>query len=1662
MDVIRNFLHRNPVANTNRQRANEAANQQRQNVVQSQSHGRNVLRKKTPPPHGQNIPLHDLNQEQRPEQAHGSPSRLSQRSIATRFSSRHTSLFGLSVPIPRWGKQPAEEPVHAEAPSFRVIRTFAASPADRRDQADAASNDEAPRLEDGRFAMGSTAGKYLEQRINRLPKHFDNGVANESGGFGFRDEQQRNFYVHQNQYMAGALRASRLPEHVGGRAASPEMPSLEHMSVRSGIHHNQTTQESFRLQGTQLHRYSPMHRQWESSGPEHQYKRIARQADGRVYGITENQRDIAVNAHGHRLELSENAPHQVAVSASSDGRLADFSASVDTGLRLNLAMSGEDQQPLNAKRIALGAGNTLYAINEEDELFTGQLPRTLRTATVNNLGTISEEAEDDELIPNEETVRMAQVPDFSQALEEIGFSSAARVDGFMHDDSGGVNLIVADRHDQKHSVPIESLHHRVAPGWNLSDSITLFDKTGLPHPNTGITGPIIQLHQRQQGQLAVHNGHVLVRGNDDSEEWQRSSIENVRQVEHSVDDKVYALQNGDIVQLELSTKSSSIPSDDPLLLRTPLVTTQVKEGDKIKEGGQDANEVRAFALLDDKHFITMNAAGSVAAHVDGRSVKLPFPLGGRGIRELKLDQHQALHVLTGSGSVYRMDKAEWQRLAPSVHKWKRMPLPGNRQAEHLQTNSNQQIVAISGDQRFLLGQGSEAEAPIESEGALQADDFHQRSQGEYDPYGPVTRRGNWSGATSHNVLGVGGDGGAPRAPEPSAIKRWGSKIVSHTHIIDGMGNAARSVGQRTNGRAGLENVYKEEKAQHRKLQELATTANQPVPPSLTTKLDGLADDGDADGRSGLIQSVRIASAKLAERNFHASLQLGDVHNALDQTWSGSSSQKVGKYVSDHLPPGLQREQAPRPNMVEDLVAVLRRAPVSDEDRRAEAVLDTIVHTNGLNLPYPRESERRNRGDESAIVRASLIQNTHLLHQLHDLVEKLEQIPAGDVKNSIPVHELKQQFDRLDEGFEASELQAYATTNFTNYRGLEKVYSAHKHLNQQLSSPKSALSRHIREQLNIQEKSPDALAKGLSQHVGSMHDGDVTKLSKSNETKVISPLFPIPGTPVFVTGQAGVGGASELKVDLEPGFEGAKFELSRKKTSSVSGAGIVMAIPNVVDTGGIVDPSSNESNAGFRAIAAAELAATYSHSRKDALGMSLSGGGTKKLFSTLVQKKARLIDLVSIGREHNVKSEVTNMAKLDLGAVVELRADVGRSVDDPVGAWFRSGLGVAAGVGLLRWESKSAVQRGGAGSVKTSNATQLHGLPEASASAYLRAPQVIAAHQNVVQRIPLEISSSIQVGHSKSATFETKFKVPSKVKNQDVDKIITALKKEFPDDRANIEGRLNEGASEVERLQALMQWKIDKGADWQPATNEQHAATYSLGSLSRRQQAVDSNRRQFASANRVVTLPSLGKLPQLSDESSSGSSGASSNVVLPKGALSRMLHKKPSSEPKIKWLEGCSTENQNHILGMLRRQPQFAELVKMMEEKHTEVEVTLELKESVRQDIEERILRAGSEGEKTPSAKDIQGILKNPDNVRIQMVRVLHEVAPSSSAKTLPVGLQLKSEAGIAHGQQRGIIEFEYGMNEDHPIAVNHGEGVSREERKNPIRKQLEGNNVQIS
>src|SRR5690606_4423244 len=98
--------------------------------------------------------------------------------------------------------------------------------------------------------------------------------------------------------------------------------------------------------------------------------------------------------------------------------------------------------------------------------------------------------------------------------------------------------------------------------------------------------------------------------------------------------KAYALQNGELKTVDVSSNGETLRRGASHELQPSGKRTQVALGGSL--AGSADRPLAGFAVVDDKHFATLDRDQVLGVHVEGRETALAFPANAGRVQSLAL------------------------------------------------------------------------------------------------------------------------------------------------------------------------------------------------------------------------------------------------------------------------------------------------------------------------------------------------------------------------------------------------------------------------------------------------------------------------------------------------------------------------------------------------------------------------------------------------------------------------------------------------------------------------------------------------------------------------------------------------------------------------------------------------------------------------------------------------------------------------------------------------------------------------------------------------------------------------------------------------------------------------------------------------------------------
>lgn len=1276
-------------------------------------------------------------------------------------------------------------------------------------------------LQHGKVVVqGSQAGREMADRLNQLPKRFmqDSAGVDKGQGLRFVDQKLNVFHLSCTPAAAAVFKSSRT------QAASPEVinnPGRAHLGQVSGVH---TTQEGdqFRLIEQRLHRFEPQTDTWLPDKDQGQYQRLGLTNEGALMKVPQGITDMSVEG-----------TTQVSLMQSEDDMSLEIANTATGGAPARLTPVSESGEPVALTRIGL-AGHTLFATTEDGEL----LRADLRSA-------------------DKSLLQMHQVP------VELP-KSGAHVKGFMHDDNGQLNALVADNYKQLHSNPLTD-NPRLLPEWNLTDVMLKVVDRGVPDLDLKALAGSIDLGQR--GKVALEGG-TLMSWDSAAQSWDKTPHVDVDHLARGLDGRAYALQAGQLK--ELTTLKSQEPvhmggSYDlapPARAQTHVTLAEVMAGD-------EARIITGFAVENGKRFVSLDDKNQLHAHIDGKEKTLTFTTP-TPLKALALDHLGNLYGQTQTDGLVRLDKADWQSPDVSDVAWRRVQLPDNQPLKSLRMGADQHLIASWGENNPQEKRWGEKNRrlDISAQGALQWGPVTSSSNKDASPISSVLMQGQMKGhingttawSASSTVLGQTQEG----VTESSAyFKGFGT----HFKPVESFKEVGRDIQHYFKGRVGLQGLYANDKALRTELKNLANA--QPATTDMTTRLEQLSLKTStqplADELKSALVLVEGKSAPLATR-------LGEMHGA---TVTPEPNGVTGK----------------RPPSSDSSLNQMRQAfeRLSPSQTNVTAALLRSYEGQGVALSKWSADVTRDVKNPTALVEGGLIHHALTLSRLSHLVTALE----GEAPDLV---KLGGELKGIMQDYHDSPVHKKSSQNINNFAQAEALYKNFKLLSKDLGTPGGALSFHISRLLGVAEGK--GLKEALLQDILQSSSGQSLTSSRDKKKSVGLIAFDIQPVPII---EFFVGASREKSnsVSISRTDTGANVKIGMNTAHSLSGSIGTGVTPLSTGGGGVVG----------NVRLGTELELTVAHGRGSAIDFDVKEADLPNMLDSLFG--GDLDGLLSLGADHKSGKTAKTGADLTVNVYAQARANViGQERSGTLSGVMRAAIGGAASLNLAHWGNSHSVTQGDLDiSESHGSDTQLLSRGGVSAGNFLGATlgmaQVEPNGAKLASYASPTVSFAVSFDRSVANSFNFTFTRPDAVKPEALAQVCDAFAQAFPEYRSALQALPLTATQDIGEQLQTVQRLFDTALAPVHKREQQHALKDQLDGLQRQHQQHAQNGRALSSVARTVSYVGLNgdsRHSWLNDASPAN-----------KAAIIRLLENQPELARTVKSLE--SSEGTSVSIGL---------------------------------------------------------------------------------------------------------------------------------------------------
>lgn len=1437
------------------------------------------------------------------------------------------------------------------------------------------------------------------------------------------DQKGHVLHIKQSDTAMVALRSSQLQgaskgdapaaQHLIHQGANVEVAGVEprqaplqtlgagHLGHMTGIHEDASGQQ-LRLHEDKLYEFDKASASWVAP-PGHEdmtFSQLARQGNGSLYAREDE----------HLINLTPTAEHEPAATEVQVPGLKAFSVSADHQLA---SLSGENAQTLQIRDLAQDADNPVLSktlnLDEgraearhiaigHDRVYISDTEGRLYSARREDLADAGPELK---LMP--------------QAHPQIGHEH--RVSGFISGDDGTPHVLVADRNGQTHAHGLDEQNGALKGGWNLSDALVLDNRNGLPGSLAPQPSNVFNLDRL--GSVALNEQRVQS-WDAATQDWKDTGIKDIDRLARGIDSQAYVLKSGTLSKLDVTPHYNPVAVGAEHSLHQPPRSTKVALGEAV--AGLDNRVITAFAMLNDKQFVALDASDRLTAHHKTGEPSNLSRVGLEGdVAHLALDEHHNLYASNTRGELYAMAKDDWQSppstsTAPPT--WKKIPPPRPDSVQSIRTaDDNSLHVTLRDDPQPMQLKGrtwQPADLRAPGHNGL-SEMFDRLKDGEV-----TTRKLGRLARFSVNLAGRNGIENSNRAP----LGEWArahlfKPTMEPPRVLKNIGN---HIQHRHHGREGLRPMYEVENQVFKRLELLSDSA-RPAPAAghdLKSRIANLNLGPHGDELHGALEDFRN---ELEDNSLRATRHMGkehgqsrllrqkegllNIHGELSQPSRRTQlsmklsnwSEKLNVSSSGH-------------NLIKELQSALTHVAPSPENRTGELL--QVLSDNGMKLSHQKADvplgRRRDRGDELALTKARVALDVVTLKDLGEVLDKAELL--GPNASEGQLKQLNAQLSELkDKTYGDHLIKQVTDMGFTDHASLEATYDGIKSFLNGFKKADHATSVNMRAATGStsQAELADKLKSSLKQLE---HPDDEIAMQRGYGGAASTPFIQIANLPFVPWPTASAGGTRNYSLNAERGDKGVTVYLLRDGAGNASGG---------VGGGKGFWPGNDNASADIGnqrtfvpAIRlGAEVTGTATATQRDGVVFTVPDEHIDHFVDDLFSGKLNPMDVMKKGIEHEVQKGMRFNFDLNASATAELRGafDLSESGSTPLSAAARFGLGGSVNVNLLNYMDYSLTQKGNKGELTEGGQNRIRAFNNLTGTVQARAQiagsntQPSSAAQAAIA--PLGGSASLSIDSKTTKRVKFNFKEAEPLTTANLTKLSTALGKAFEDPATQKELTRLADARQPEYANASAKEKIQLHLDGlkayftdKPVQNdEQYLALRALKRADVQQQTAQDKHSLLAGGRFESSYTNLSRLDE-------------QGVVNKLMSLVNPMH---------------SPSNAERISDLLDKDPTLKSVLKQMQNTDgTLGRVRLELKD----DVQDRIDQGSRDG--TLSQKELAGLLADRNNMRIKSIAVFQSATKADGfTSPLPL-LSYSSNASLAVNKTLGKINFSYGQDQDTP------------------------------
>ena len=1430
----------------------------------------------------------------------------------------------------------------------------------------------------------------------------------------------------------------------GRPATKIPLPDKGILSQLSGVYQQTTASGTaeFRLHKDKLWQMTSQEEGWKQAefpllDKEKDQSKLTRQADNALYLVHDSH-------HLHNLQTQTQ-------SARFEEKISHFSVAQD-GQAL-LLLTGEESKEQSVKWLAqtdspaethrtlnlFPSGTTLASLT--------QTPRQVIAADHNGRLLVASR-------PGTQGTALDFGREENQELRNQLHQQIAAVTGdrfhvtdFIQGEGGRLHALVKDGMDRQHAVALNLTpgQPEAASGWNLSDSLVMDFQKGLPSVSPG---RMDRVNIGMAGKLALQEGKVHF-FNETTLRWEASEVKAERLIAGQ-DGQAWVLNDNQIKRLKVNLSSNKLNFNQNV-----FALHQVKKNvsDELALPGLDKNQkTLAAAVLDSGRYLTLQDSGEVHFHqVDSESrrdkkmrhtlshqalsqamnrpvnlIDSRQPLLEHKLADIALGPDNQLFLLSDQGKLFSLPQQAWEKGQVSSMREERMPaLPVGDEAAFDEPGEAAKPKKLHGNQKGSLllemDNGKMLRLNRDSWERLSGDPSPGVSEAEsladqhYDRLSAATRDAKLgkTGLTFKrevNTFGQSGHDGhkvhtpfrtrlstfvfRPTMATPRPLKNMGH-LIQHAH----------------GGRQGLSVIYQQQQQQMRdlnqhlqQLQRLkAPGALRPEEP-LSLKLKTLAAKPDLPDWFGEMQKFNTT---LADSAAHQARLLQQHYGKP----SGGVKEQLASVTGRMNPASTQRE-----DLTIKLTQLFSLQP-SGKGNLAQLALSSL-QSEGVQLSHQKPTDEiplglhRDKHDTMGLIKSRLILDGLTNAKLHDLTGRLATAMAlqGETREKA-LNALGREFRELRESeWEGNPLKQVTSQGFTGNDKLESNYDAIKSMTKAFTKENHAMNVTTRTVMQAEDQ--QTLARRMEGTVLSMEKGE--SISFSRAYGAATTITGVPGTQVI----AGVGGRGNIdrgyNMSLTRGEGGVTVSFGRDGGGGVtafSGFGYNLLTDFMKDSAHTV-PIDHERNLAPAVRLGGVISATPLDVKKqNSISFDITEAELPAFIQGLTEGTLDPLTLMNRGINHSVKHGDVMNVSLDANAAALASAGIPLTSkhEKETPASFRVGGGAYAGVNVLSGTRERGTTSKEEISTFSRSNNRPRGLNKASVGANFALPLGVLVRGDD-GRLPLfagpaaSVQLSIDNRTKQSLSLETKNARP--LEPVHIDKLMETLGKSFSDPAsAGLLEKLKDKSDDEQAIPLTPRQKLDRlvahfaPRDRTTLNNGQQAVLRDLDKHLRQQKAAEQGKRLLQNGEYQTTYANLSKV--------------NSNGLWHQ--LSHLLDGQLNASNATKIRELMSSDHQLQSL-----------IATLQDNVSTDATVTLELKDEVREQLEQRWLEQGN------SPEEMMAELINRDNLRLKSIAFTKSQIKTDGFATPAFLLGGSNNASVSMKRNLGKITFSYGENQNTP------------------------------